>query len=97
MGKNNEPLSIYNGFPKIIGDMSPDSLLAKKYKAGKTNTTEIIEDSENHFLVLKKPDVHGVCLGRQFYGGCSLFCFCFFVFILLSRKSDPSATLTMNP
>ena len=42
--------------------MSPDSELAKKYGAGKTKTTEIIEDTGKHFLVLKKTNVHSVYL-----------------------------------
>ena len=44
--------------------MSPHSKLAKKYGAGTTKTTEITKDKGNHFSVLKKPNVHSVCLRR---------------------------------
>ena len=62
VARNNEPFSICDGFSKTGRDMSPDSELAKKYGAGKTKTTEIIEDTGKHFLVLKKTNVHSVYL-----------------------------------
>ena len=45
-------------------DMAPDRELAKKHRARKTKTTEVIKDKGNHFSFLKKPNVHSVCLRR---------------------------------
>ena len=36
VAKNNEPFRICNGISKIVSDMSSDSKLAKKHRAGKT-------------------------------------------------------------
>ena len=54
VAENNEPFSICDGFSKIGGDMSPNSELAKKYRAGKTKTIEITKNKGNHCRFLKK-------------------------------------------
>ena len=64
MAKNNEPFSICCRFSKIGSDMSPVNELAKMYGAGKTKTTQIIKGKGNYFSILKKPNVHRVCLRR---------------------------------
>ena len=37
----NQPLSIVDGFLKIVSDLAPNSKQVKKYGAGKNKTTEI--------------------------------------------------------
>ena len=64
VAKSIKPFSICDGFSKIGSDMSPDSELAKKLGAGMNKTAEIIKDKGNHFSVLKKPNVHSMCLRR---------------------------------
>ena len=83
---NNEPFSICDRFSKIVSNISPNSKLAKKNGAGKTKTTQITKCKGNQLSVLKKPNVHSVYLKRKYENGYSQFCFCFFVFILPSRK-----------
>ena len=62
--KSNEPFSICDGFLKIISDMSSDSKLAQNYEARKTKTAQLTKGKGNQFAVLKKPNVHGLCLKR---------------------------------
>ena len=62
--KNNEPFSKCDGFSKIVSGVPSDRKVAKKYGAGKTKTAQITKGKGNQFSVLKKSNVHIVCLRR---------------------------------
>ena len=62
MAKSNEPFIIWDGFSKMVSNMSTDNEPAKKYGTEKTKITQIIKGKGNHFWVPKKPCVHNECL-----------------------------------
>ena len=41
--KNNLPFTIGDSFTRIVGQMFPDSHIAKKFASGKTKTTQVVK------------------------------------------------------